>query len=361
VFRALIAACVIVFMTAVLARSADAAVIRPKVVIVAFFEVGKDTGDRPGELQYWVERDHLTRIIDVPGMTHHVRANADGSEIALAVGPAQIRPAVNLTVLGFSPLFDLRRSYWLINGIAGASPRVAALGDAFWADYVVNGGYTHAIDSREIPASWPDGIFWIDRSSPSAQRVVPGSADDPRAWPATGAHSDTRGIVVRMNPSLLRWAYAQTRTMTLATTAAVHAAGRAFPYAAAHAEPRVREGGQLATEAFAHGARYDAWARRWVPYATDGLAQYATAGQNDSGALNALYALTLAGRADWNRALLLRTVSNYDMPPPGMTAAQSIATMEQGSYSAYLPALEAAYAVGHRIVRRLIDGAAPAG
>ena len=49
-----------------------------KVVIVTMFEVGEDTGDQPGELQYWVERDHLTRIIDVPGMTHHVRANADG-------------------------------------------------------------------------------------------------------------------------------------------------------------------------------------------------------------------------------------------------------------------------------------------
>jgi purine nucleoside permease len=202
-------------------------------------------------------------------------------------------------------------------------------------------------------------VFWIDRSTPFAQRVVPSSPDDVRAWPAAGAHSDTRGIVVRMNPALLRWAYAQTRTMTLTTTAAVHAAGMAFPYAAAHQPPRVRVGGQLATEAFAHGARYDAWARRWVPYATNGLAHYATAGQNDSGALNALYALTLAGRADWNRALLLRTVSNYDMPPPGMTAAQSIAGMSQGSYSAYLPALEAAYRVGHHIVQLLLQGVSP--
>ena len=281
--RTLAAACLSVCLAAAFVLSADAAVIRPKVVIVAFFEIGRDTGDTPGELQYWVERDHLTRVIEVPGMTHHVRANADGSEIALAVGPAQIRPAVNLTVLGFSPRFDLRRSYWLINGIGGASPQVAALGDAFWADYVVNGGYTHTIDPREIPRGWTDGVFWIDRSTPDAQRVVPGSADDPHAWPADGAHSDTRGIVVRMDPRLLRWAYAQTRALPLPMTPAVLAAEMAFPYAATHRRPRVRVGGQLATEAFAHGALYDAWARRWVPYATDGLAQYATAGQNDSG------------------------------------------------------------------------------
>ena len=54
------------------------------------------------------------------------------------------------------------------------------------------------------------------------------------------------------------------------------------------------------------------------PYATDGVAKYATTAENDNGAMDALYALTLAKRADWNRALLLRTVSNYDMPPPGV-------------------------------------------
>jgi len=50
-----------------------AQVIRPKVVIVVYFEVGKDTGDMPGELQFWVERDHLDRVIDVPGMSRSVR------------------------------------------------------------------------------------------------------------------------------------------------------------------------------------------------------------------------------------------------------------------------------------------------
>ena len=59
-------------------------------MIVAYLEVGKDTGDRPGEAQLWVERDHLDRVIEVPGMTHVVHANADGSEILAVVGPGQI-------------------------------------------------------------------------------------------------------------------------------------------------------------------------------------------------------------------------------------------------------------------------------
>jgi len=36
--------------------------IRIKVVIVTMFERGEDTGDIPGEFQFWVEREHLDRI-----------------------------------------------------------------------------------------------------------------------------------------------------------------------------------------------------------------------------------------------------------------------------------------------------------
>ncbi len=342
---------------AIAAGSASATdVLRPRVVIVVFFEVGNDTGDRPGELQYWVERDHLSRIIEVPGMTHHVRANADGSEIALAVGPGQIRPAVNLMAFGLSPRFDLRKSYWLINGIAGVSPHDASLGSAFWTDYVVNGELLHSIDPREIPKSWPDGFFTLDTSRPDQRpRVPPGSPDDVGAWPQAGARIDARGTVVRMNPSLMRWAYAHTRTMRLPADAAMRRAEAAYHAdPAASQQPRVRSGAQLATEAFWHGAKMDAWAHRWVAYMTDGRARYATTGENDSGAMSALYALTLAGRADWNRALLLRTASNFDMQPDGLTAAQSLNAEEHGNFPAYLPALDAAYRVGHRIVGLLM-------
>ena len=31
-----------------------------KVVVIAMFEQGADTGDVPGEYQYWVEREHLS-------------------------------------------------------------------------------------------------------------------------------------------------------------------------------------------------------------------------------------------------------------------------------------------------------------
>ena len=332
-------------------------VIAPKVVVLVYFEVGNDTGDQPGELQFWVERDHLDRVIHVPGMSRDVRANADGSEVAVAVGPGAIRPAANLMALGLSPQFDLRRSYWLINGIAGVSPGDTTIGSAFWTDYVINGDLVHFIDPREMPKNWPDGFYALNKSSPDEQpRAQPGSVDDPKSWPADGARIDSRGTVVRMNPELVRWAFAMTKNMALDQTDAMRtldARYRGFPKA--QLAPRVGVGANLTTEAFWHGARMDAWAHRWVNYQTDGLAHFATTAENDSGAMVALSALTQAGRADWNRALLLRTGSNFDRQAPGMTAEQSANSEKHAAYTAYIPALNAAYSVGERVVKAICE------
>jgi purine nucleoside permease len=332
-------------------------VMRPKVIVVVYFEVGKDTGDTPGELQFWVERDHLDRVIDVPGMSRAVRANADGSELAMAVGPGNIRPGVNLMAFGLNPQFDLRKSYWLINGIAGVSPREMSLASAVWTDYVVNGDLAHEIDSREMPEAWPDGFYALNKTMPDEQPRVPaGSDEDVRTWPKQGAHANSTGSVVRMNPALLAWAYGLTRDMKLPENEPMRALDARFEgYPAAQQPPMVKVGANLAAETFWHGAKMDEWAHRWIRYVTDGQASFASSAMNDSGSMVALAALTRAGRADWNRALVLRTGSNFDMQAPDETAEQSANRESHGGYTAYLPSLESAYQVGSRVVIALLS------
>src|SRR5206468_3487479 len=52
--------------------------IEVKVVVVSTFETGADTGDKPGEFQFWVEREKLDQAITVPGVTHPVLTNGKG-------------------------------------------------------------------------------------------------------------------------------------------------------------------------------------------------------------------------------------------------------------------------------------------
>ena len=52
--------------------------------------------------------------------------------------------------------------------------------------------------------------------------------------------------------------------------------------------------------------------------------------------------------------MVLRTVSNFDQPPTGLTAAESLAANAAHRYSAYMPALEAAYRVGNVVVTDIV-------
>ena len=117
--------------------------------------------------------------------------------------------------------------------------------------------------------------------------------------------------------------------------------------------PFVLKGDTLSSGTFWHGRLLSEWANRWVAYHTEGRGNYVTAAMEDTGTLQSLTFLDKAGRVDRNRVLVLRTASNFDQQRPGSTAADSLAETKIGQYSAYMPALEAAWRVGHVVVREL--------
>jgi len=85
-----------------------AAAIPVKMVVIANFENGQDMGDKPGEFQFWVEREHLTETIAVRGTTRPVRHNAQGLYGLLLE---------NLTPFLLDTRFDFSKTYWLFTGI----------------------------------------------------------------------------------------------------------------------------------------------------------------------------------------------------------------------------------------------------
>jgi purine nucleoside permease len=89
-------------------------------------------------------------------------------------------------------------------------------------------------------------------------------------------------------------------------------------------------------------------------YFTNGKGEFATTAMEDTGTLQSLEFLANAGRVDRKRVLVLRTVSNFDRQPRGLTAPQSLARQRIGKYAAYLPSLEAAYRVGHVVVSEFL-------
>src|SRR6266436_4034269 len=90
--------------------SAPASPIRMKVVVVTMFEQGEDTGDTPGEFQFWVEREHLDQILPLPAGNRHVRMNKDGV-LGMVTGMGTAKSAASVMAVGFDPLSHFSKTY----------------------------------------------------------------------------------------------------------------------------------------------------------------------------------------------------------------------------------------------------------
>jgi purine nucleoside permease len=325
--------------TALVERS-DSKPIEIKVVIINMFEAGADTGDTPGEFQYWVEREHLDTILPNPQGYHDLRLNRKTGVLGLLTGVGNTRAAASVMALGLDPRFDLTHAYFLVAGIAGINPEVGSLGSAVWSDYVVDGDLAHEIDAREIPTSWPTGYVPLGKSTPYEQ-------------PRTARFGDD-GNVYHLNAALVYWAFNLTKDTPLPDTPAIAERRMQYEGAAAHRPPFVLRGDNLSASTYWHGKLLDQWATEWVKYQTDGRGTYAVCGMEDSGTMQSLTWLARAYKLDINRVLVLRTASNYDQQRTGLTAAESLAETKVTKYSAYMPSLDSAYRVGHIVVDNLV-------
>jgi purine nucleoside permease len=325
--------------SAPVASTAPANPIRIKVVVVAMFEPGEDTGDTPGEYQLWVEREHLDRVLPLAAGYHHVRLNKDGV-LGLLTGVGTARAAASVMALGTDPRFDLSKAYWIVAGIGGGDPADVSLGSAVWADHVIDSDLAYEIDAREMPKDWSTGYVPLRRGTPYEQ-------------PVSG---DLDGQVYTLNPELVAWAFQLTKDVPLADSDSMRAwRARYAGFPNAVKRPFVTEGDAMSGSTFWHGTLMDQWANEWVRYFTGGQGNFMISAMEDTGTLQALTFLGQAGRADLRRVLVLRTVSNYTREAPGETAAESLRRMAAGQYPAYMPALEAAETVGDKVVRDIVE------
>jgi len=261
----------------------------------------------------------------------------DRGELAVLTGQGTASAASTIMALGLDPRFDLSHAYWIVAGIAGGSPDKISLGSAAWARYVIDGDLAYEIDAREIPADWSTGFLPLRKTKPFEQPATP-----------------LPGQLYQLNAPLAEWAYALTKDTPLADTDKLKQVRANFDGAQAQRPPFVTLGDTISSSTYWHGKLFDEWAKEWTRYFTNGQGTFATTAMEDTGTLQSLRFLANANRIDWSRILVLRTVSNFDRQPRNLSAPESLAQQRIGTYSAYLPSLEAAYAVGHTVVNELL-------
>lgn len=323
------------------AASADAAKATHPIeiasVVLVAYEVGKDTGDFPGELQAWA--DTIPRTLPFPAGERGLRYDPGRKLLVLLTGVGTNRAATAVMALGSDPRFDLRRAYWLVAGGAGVNPHTASVGSAAWIGDIVDTDYAFAIDAREIPADWPVGIFPLDRHQPY---------EAPRG--------DATANLFPLNKGLRDWAYNLTAHVALPDSvdlATLRAGFRAYPKAMC--PPSVIMGDEATGQTFWKGQRYNDHTMRWVRYWTGKEGSFVMTAMESSGIARALSTLGKMGTVAPDRLMVMRTGMNYTVQPEGKTAAQSLQA-ESMNMSAYKPALAAAFRLGTIVVDEIAQG-----
>ena len=310
-----------------------------KVVVVSMFEHGEITGDRPGEFQFWAERLPMEKRISFPAGEFDLRLNEDGV-LGICTGGGIPNATASVMALGMDDRFDLSKAYWLVAGIAGGDPEDLSLGSAAWAKFVIDGDLLFEIDAREIPEDWPYGIIPLGGHKPAK-----GEADLSTGWAV-----DT--IKFALNDALVNWAYSLTKDVEIPASESVAKFRSQFTdNPNARKPPFVTIGDTLSASTYWHGHHLNHWANDWVKLYSSQQGNFMTSNMEDSGTMTALHRLARINKVDANRVLILRTASNFTVPPPGKTATWS-ATAEYPDKGR--AALEAAYRVGSVVVRALV-------
>lgn len=308
-----------------------------KAVVVTMFEIGEDEGDVAGEFQLWKERRNLNVQIPFPHSHHDLFLEEETGVLVMVTGIGTMKSTASIMALGLDQRFDLSHAYWLVAGIAGIDPEDATIGSAAWAHYLVDGDLSHEIDPREIPEDWDYGYFARYTDGPNA-------AERP----------EPTGELFVLNEGLRDWAYELTKDIEIPDEENLVSERAMFTeHEVARTTPKIIKGDHVAAMTFWHGEIMNDWANHWLDFWTEGEGEFVTSAMEDTGTLQSLTYLDAIGRVDVDRVMVLRSGSNFTMPPPNFTAAEYL-LRENEEYAGLEVALEALYLAGSKVVDEIV-------
>ena len=283
------------------AVTAPAAPLAVKVMVINLFGF---------EAAPWLAALKPDREIPVPGLSAEYPAvHCDARAVCqMTTDMGHANAAASVMAVLLSRQFDLRRTYFLVAGIAGIDPERGTIGTAAWARYVVDSGIAHELDRARVAEGLEGGL-------------LRGVHRQPRH--ATEIRISQRALPARRDAAAeTRWRCP--RDVALEDDATVAAYRRHYHDIPAGAAPRVSQCDTLSGDTWWAGNRLGEHARHWTRLLTDGKGVYCTTQQEDNAVLAALTRGARANRADVARVAVLRSGVDFDRPYPGQTALESL-------------------------------------
>ena len=305
-------------------------VIAPKVFILSLFS--------PEAAPWYSTPLGLGAInVTVPGLSplfQQAHCNPTLEVCQIITGEAEVNAAASVSAIVNSPFFDLRKTYFFEAGIAGVNPKCATEASAMFARFAVQIDLEYEIDAREIPDNYTTG--W-----------VPFGAKAPGVYPSTYYGSE----IHEFNIALRKKAIAAGSKAKLNDSDAAIAYRARYPSAPANAPPSVLAGDVVSSNVYFSGTLLGEAFENYTTLLTNGTGFYCATAEEDNAVAEAVLRGTLAGRADYGRLIVMRTASDFDRPPPGVTATQNLFYEEQGGFP---PAIVNIGLVGIEVVNDIL-------
>jgi purine nucleoside permease len=287
----------------------------------------------------WLTALKPTREVRVAGLSSDfplVRCTVSGiCQMTTDMGHANA--AASMTALIYSGKFDLRRTYFLIAGIAGINPDYGTIGSATWARYLVDVDIAHEIDAREMPPGWSDGFFGV---------LTKGPGEKPRF--------DYRTELFQVDEALLQKALQLSRHAVLEDSPDVVDYRASYPHSPANRPPAVTQCDTASGDTWWGGSRLGERATRWTRLLTDGHGVYCTSQQEDNATLVALTRGAMSGLTDIHRVAVLRTGSDFDRPYPGQSTFDSLVAQQSVAGAVHTSTANLVHA-GMPLVKDIVD------
>lgn len=316
-------------LSVLMAPAVEAAAIQPKVMLITMFGP---------EAQNWIERLKLTQEISVPGLSAEypvVRCNRQ-AVCLMTTGMGQTNAAASTLALTLAPQFDLRKTWFVVAGIAGINPHHGTLGTAAWAHYLVEFGTQWEVDPRDAPKSWPTGYLGINTKGPSEKPPL-----------------DYKTEVFELNPALQARAYALSKDVVLGESKESTAWRQHYPYAPANLPPKVTRCDSVAGNTWFSGTRLSERAEVWTKLLTDGKGEYCTTQQEDNSTYEALLRASRLGKVDVQRLAVMRAGSDFDRPYPGYSEVDNL--LKYADQGGFVPALDNLFRAVDPLINNILD------
>lgn len=281
--------------SSVLTTATPGAPVSPKVVIIANeFEFG------------YLEAYNFTTVYTGPLFDQVFACTTNGTICKLACGQ-ELVAASQITSLLLIPGIDLTKSYIIITGTGGVNPKYGTAGGA-------------AISTFGIQWEWGDMFLGADLPTNFSGQYFSSYAQlSPDKYPVTVGTE-----VYKLNDALVDRFYKVGRKVLYEDVSSFLQDLRAtYEYDAARQSPFLSRCDTVSSQIYWHGSVAGENVEYYSNIITTGHARPCNTNEDDQGRLLGLFLGAVHKKIDFGRVAMIKAFSNFDRPPPQLTAYQS--------------------------------------